>query len=139
MRLVLIVMHAILMEYEGKSDAAIEREMTGKPENDMAAFAEIVGQVAVKAWDEGVSAGQAMKGRPEKKLKPSPEIRGNIDGRVSSAFAEASGVLGIRLGANQKNKRMMEKILMEYIKSLKGTARAAIHDAANAGILAGAR
>jgi len=139
MYLELIVMHARLMEYEIKSDTAIDREMTGKPENDMQAFAEIVGQVAVKAWLEGVSAGQAMKGKPGKKLKPSPEIRGNIDGRVSSAFAEASGVIGIRLGANRNNKMVKERALGEYVKKLKGTARAAMQDAANAGILAGAK
>lgn len=139
MRLVLIVLHANLFEIEGKSDKTIDREMTGKAQADMAAFAEIVGAVAVKAWNNGVAAGQALRRKEAKKLKMTPEVQGSIDGRVSSAFAEASGVLAVRWTANQKNRLMQDRALGEYVKKLKGTARAVIQDAGNAGLIAGAR
>ena len=139
MKLVLLVMQMRLLSVEADSDKALEKNLTGNTFHDQAVFFEVVGTSANRGWQEGVHAGQVASGKKVKPLPMGQAIKASIEKRITNAFAEASGVFQLRTAANRDSRIMRDKIYSEYIRKLKGSSRAAMHDAANAGYNLGAK
>jgi len=130
----LLVEQIRLNTLELQAISKITAALTGDIETDRDKYAEIVGNLAGQAWREGIECGLAAKKKTFKNHKMPARIVGNIDGRIALTFKEASGIFAIRM-KYRTGKQDQEKYVSEYAKALNLGARAAIQDAANAGLI----